>query len=814
MLVESTLRDLRFGLRMLRRSPGFSLLAILCLTVGIGANAAVFSWFEGILLRPFPAVAHQDRMMAITGIIRTAQDRDDVSWPDFVDLQRRATLFDALIAEKIVSATLSLGDRAERVRGSVVSSNYFEALGLHPILGRGFEPADELGRNAHPVTVISYQFWQERYHGDRGVIGETQLLNAVPHTIIGVAPPGFYGTFVGYSWMFWVPISMQETFEPGGYKLEDRGARWIEGFAMRKGGVTAEQAQQEISAIARQLEAEYPEIDRGRGIKLYPLWATPFNNAGALLPTLGVALAVVVFILLIACANVGNLLLVRAFTRRHEMTVRLALGAGRGRLLSQLLVEGLVLAAVSALGGLLFAYGCRNALVRLIPWRGVPMFLPGAMDWRVIALSGGVCILSTLLFGLVPALQVSKVDLAGALKTESGSVVGGRGKAWIRSGLVLLQVSLSFVLVVGAVLVVRSLTAIQSSSPGFRTQGLVVTALRLPVAAYDEARARNFQDQLMERVAAMNGVESAAYTRILPFSYSGYSSAPIAVDTYHPRPDEQPTASYDEVGPGYFATMGIPLVEGREFTRADDQNAPPVAVVNEAMAAQYWRGQDPLGSRVEVKGRWMQVVGVARTVKYNNFLETAQPFFYVPLRQNFSSSVGLLIRTPQNAVTMAPALAREVHALDPDLSFFEVISMRENLDRSTGPQRIALTLLGGFGGLALALAAIGLYGVMSYAVSQSRRELGLRMALGAGASDLLRLVLSKGLELTAAGVALGAAAAFMLTRLMGYLLYQVSPRDPLAFGSALVLMTLASLAACFLPAWHAARTDPVCALKE
>jgi len=527
-----------------------------------------------------------------------------------------------------------------------------------------------------------------------------------------------------------------------------------------------------------------------------------------------VALAVVVFILLIACANVGNLLLVRAFTRRHEMTVRLALGAGRGRLLSQLLVEGLVLAAVSAVGGLLFAYGCRNALVRLIPWRGVPMFLPGAMDWRVIALSGGVCILSTLLFGLVPALQVSKVDLAGALKTESGSVVGGKGKAWIRSGLVLLQVSLSFVLVVGAVLVVRSLTAIQSSSPGFRTQALVVTALRLPVAAYDEARARNFQDQLMERVAAMNGVESAAYTRILPFSYSGYSSAPIAVDTYHPRPDEQPTAYYDEVSPGYFATMGIPLVEGREFTRADDQNAPPVAVVNEAMAAQYWRGQDPLGSRVEVKGRWMQVVGVARTVKYNNFLETAQPFFYVPLRQNFSSSVGLVIRTPQNAATMAPALVREVHALDPDLSFFEVISMRENLDRSTGPQRIALTLLGGFGGLALALAAIGLYGVMSYAVSQSRRELGLRMALGAGASDLLRLVLSKGLGLTAAGVALGAAAAFMLTRLMGYLLYQVSPRDPLAFGSALVLMTLASLAACFLPAWHAARTDPVCALKE
>src|SRR6516225_50835 len=347
-VIETTLQDLRFGLRMLRRSPGFSTLAILCLTLGIGANAAVFSWIEGVLLRPFPLVPHQERMLAVSGTSRWAAEDGGVSWPDFVDFRKGCTLIDAFIAEKIVGRTLSIGDRAERVSGSVVSANYFDALEVHPILGRGFEPAEDTGRNGHPVTVISYQMWRERFQGDPAIIGKTQMFNGTQHTIVGVAPKGFYGTFVGYAFQFWVPASMQETFETGGYKLEDRGARWIEGFVRLKPGVSREQAQVEISAVAKRLESDYPETNRGRGIKLFPLWQTPFNNAGALAPTLGIALAVVLFVLLIACANVGNLLLVRAFKRRHEMTVRLAVGAGRRRLLRQLLTEGLVLSAVAA----------------------------------------------------------------------------------------------------------------------------------------------------------------------------------------------------------------------------------------------------------------------------------------------------------------------------------------------------------------------------------------------------------------------------------------------------------------------------------
>jgi predicted permease len=806
-------QDLRFGCRMLRRSPGFAVLAILCLTLGIGANAAVFSWIEGILLRPFPLVAHQDRMMAVTGTDRAA-GRDDVSLPDFVDFQKNCKLFDAFIVDRITGTTLSIGERADRTTMSVVSANYFAALGVRPIMGRGFEPAEDFGRNAHPVTVISYQMWKERFQNDPGIIGKTQMLNGTKHTIIGVAPEGFYGTFVGWAMQIWVPASMQELFDPGGYKLEDRGARWIEGFVRLKPGVTAAQAQAEISAVAKRLETAYPATNRGRGIRLYPLWQTPFNNAGALLPTLGIALAVVVFVLLIACANVSNLLLVRAFGRRHEMTVRLAIGAGRGRLLRQLITEGLILSTLAAAGGLVVANWCRNLLVLLLPARGgVRMNLPGEIDWRVLALSAGVCLASTLLFGLVPAMQTSRIDLAGALRAESGGVVGGRRRGLVRSSLVLVQVALSFVLLVGAGLLLQSLRGVQNTSPGFSTHNVVTSWVDLVAAGYDVQRRKNFLDDLVDRLQALGGVESVALARMVPFSYRSYSSAPIAVDGYVTAPDEQPTVDYNEVGPAYLATMGIPLVSGREFTRADNETAPLVAVVNEAMAAQYWRGQDPVGRRLQVKGRSMQVVGVAKMSKYRNLTETPRPFFYVPMRQS-AMGLNLHIRTPLRPETMAKALAREVHALDANLAPGETITMQEEVDRTTAVQRVAVAFLGVFGGLALLLAAIGLYGVMSYAVSQSTRELGLRMALGAGAPDLLRLVMSQGLKLTAGGLLLGAAAALGLTRLTVGLLYKVSPRDPVAFGVAFVVMTMASLAACFLPAWRATRTDPGRALRD
>ena len=807
------LQDLRFGIRMLRRSPGFSILAVLCLTLGIGATTSVFSWVEGILLRPFPLVANQERLVAITGMSRG--ERDDVSWPDFMDFQKNCKLVDAFIAEHIVGTTLNVGDHAEWATGSVVSANYFDAIGVHPILGRGFEPADEVGRNAHPVTVIAYQTWKNRYRGDPAIIGKTQRLNGVQHTIIGVAPEGFFGTFVGYAFQFWVPASMEETFESGGYKLENRGARWIEGFAKLKPGVTILQAQAEISAVAKRLETDYPETNRGWAIQLYPLWKTPFNNAGTLFPTLRISLVVACFVLFIACANVGNLLLVRSFARRHEMAVRLSVGAGRGRLLKQLLTEGLILTALAAAGGILMANWCRNLIVLLFPsYPGVMVNLPAEIDWRVLALSAGVCLISTLLVGLIPALQASKVDLAGAMKSESGSVVGGRGRAYVRSGLVLVQVSLSFVLLVGAGLMLRSLQGMRDAELGFSADRVLTTYVDLVGAGYDPARGKTFQNELIDRVQGLAGVESIAFARVTPFSYRSYPSAPIAVDGYETRPGEKLTVEYNDVGERYLETMGIPVVAGRDFTRADDETAQPVAIVNDVMAAQFWRGENPVGGRLQVKGRWLQVVGVAKVSKYQTLRENPKPFFYLPVRQASSFVQGIEIRTTLAPEALAKALASEVSALDANLAPGDVMTMRERVNRMSWTQRAAVILLAIFCAMALLLAAIGLYGVMSYAVSQSTRELGLRMALGAQASDLLRLVMSHGFALTAGGVLLGAGTALVLTRLLGDLLYKVSPRDPLAFGLAFAVMLIASLPACLLPAWRAIRIDPSQALRN
>jgi predicted permease len=808
-------QDLRFGLRMLRRNPGFSALAILCLTLGIGTNAAVFSWIEGILFHPYPAVVHEERMFTLAGTTRGSSGFNQLSYPDCVDLQKNSTLVESFIVDQLVATTLSIGDRAERAVGGLVTPNYFDALGVRPFLGRGFAVEEGAGRNAHPVAVISYETWKNRYQSDPAIIGKTQFLNGVQHTIIGVTPENFRGTFVGVSFQFWVPLSMQETFDPTGYKLEDRSARAFESFAFLKPGVTPRQAQDELSAIARRLENDYPETNRGHGIEVLPLWRSPFNVAAEMLPTLQIAVAVVLFVLLIACANVGTLLLVRSLLRQPEMATRLALGAGRGRLLQQLLIEGLILSALATAGGIVVAHWCRNALVLAFPSQapGIIVNLPGHIDWRVLALSAGVCVFATILFALAPAIQASKINLAGAINSGSTSVVGGRGRSRLRSAFVLIQMSLSFVLIAGAGLLMQSLQRIQNTSPGFATDHVVLSGVDLLSAGYNVERAKAFQDQLLDRVRALPGVELASFARVIPFGLRDFSSAPIEVDGYQTTPDEHPTADYNQIGPNYFAVMGIPILAGREFTRADDEGRPLVAIIDETMAARYWPGKNPIGARLQLKGRWMEVVGIAKFSHYRTKLETRRPFFYVPLRQNFAVQGGLLMRTRENVSAITAALAREVHALDPKLAPVAAITMQEHVDRGTYTQRLAVTLLAIFGGMALLLAAIGLYAVMSYAVSQSTHELALRMALGAPTSNLLRLVLSRGLLLTIGGLILGAVAAFPLTNLLASRLYQISPHDPIAFGSAVVVMAIVALFACLLPARRIMHIDPARALR-
>ena len=811
--LDSFRQDARIAIRALRRAPAFTCIAVLCLALGIGANAAVFSWMEGILFRPYPGVAVQDRLVVIAGTARGTPGYTPVSWPDFQDIGL-TTGFSAFVADKIIRVTITGGDRADRVIGELVSANYFDALGVRLARGRGFLPDEQTGNGAHPVAVISYAMWRDRFGLDRRIVGRTADLNGVPHVIAGVAEKRFTGTFVGYGSQIWIPASMQAAFT-GRYELENRSAPWIEGFAVLAPGVSRREAQASLSVAIKRLQQTYPDVERGRGIRALPLWESPFNAQRDLAPMLRVAAVVVAFVLLIACANVANLLLVRSFARRHEMTVRMAVGAGRTRLLRQLVTEALILGAIATTVGLAMAFACRHALTLFFaPRSGVVITFNTTFDWRVLMLSAGAGLVSTLLFALAPAMRASDIDLTSALKADARGVLGGRPASRLRAGLVVAQVAMSFVLLVGAGLLFTSLRHMRDVNPGFETTRVYTTWVNLLAARYDSARVRIYADALLERLRGLSGVQSAALATSRPLDVgSPYDGGPIAVDGYQTAPDEAPTARSTAVTPGYFATLGIPIVRGRDFRLADGDTTLPVAIVSQTMAAKYWPGSDPVGRRLQARGRWMRVIGVAGDVRFESLLEDPQPVFYVPMRQSPRSAFNVFVRSSRPFAAVGPGVSRTVHALDPGVATYDVLPMRDVIERSTSSQRIAVTLLAICGTLALLLASIGLYGVMAYVVSQSTRELGLRMALGAGPAGVLRLVMARGMRVTAAGVVAGAAIALGTTRLMGDLLFGVRPYDPATFAAAMLVMIATAVAACAVPGVQAARTDIVTALR-
>jgi predicted permease len=813
--LERLSQDLRFGLRMLRRTPVFTAIAVLCLALGIGGEAAVQSWIEGVIRHPFPGVRDQERLVAVAGTAKGASGYDETSWPDFMDLARGTTAFSSFFVSKISGATITGGDRAERLIGQLVTANYFDAIGVRPIIGRGFLPGEDVGNGAHPIAVISYGVWHDRFASDRNIIGKTISFNGIPHTIIGVTPEGFLGTFVGYAMQFWTPASQQAVFDPSGYKLEDRAARWVEGFARLAPGVSLAAAQAQIDAAARRLELEFPNEDRGRGVRVLPLDQNPFDNAKDLEPMLRVGSIVAILVLLIVCANVANLLLVRALARQSELTVRRALGAGRARLVRQLVTEGCILAALGTAAGLLVAYLSRNVLgLFFAPRGGTTLVFAADFNWRVILVAVAAGVAATIVFAVVPALQATRLDLASAMRAAAPGAIGGGSRARLRASLVLVQVSLSVVLLAGAGLMTRSISRLLKADPGFSTTNVATTIVNLFAVGYDTARGHRFEDELMRRAAAIGGVSGVALSRSLPFSTRPYDNGPILVDGYVPSRDEQPTADYNAITPNYFATNGIPILSGRDFVAADADTSLPVAIVSHALAERYWPNTSPIGKRLQLRGKWREVVGVVDDIKYRSFTERPGMLFYIPLAQQRSTAVDLYLRTPRAAESsVAPAVVSVMHAIDPNVSPYEVVTMREQVDRSTSSQQIMVTLLVLFGGVALLLAAIGLYGVMSYSVSQSTRELGVRMALGATPSQVIGLVVSSGLRLTLIGIVVGVALALGTTRLLGDLLFRVGPRDPLVMGAVVAVMTVAAVAACMLPAWRASRLDPVRALR-
>lgn len=816
--LDGLAQDFRMALRGLRRGPGVALTVIACLALGLGASAAVASWIEGVLLRPFPQVAHQERMLAFSGTERgsagVAGDATDISWPDFQDYRSQARLFDWFVVDHITSTTLAIGQRAERAIGSVVSANYFDALGVRLHLGRSFSADADEGRNAHAEVVISDAMWRERFGADPRIIGRAQVMNGVVHTIVGVAPAGFNGTFVGRKMQFWVPVSMQEVFvrAAGGYVLPDRGGDWIEGYARLKPGVSLAQAQAEVSAIAGRLARQYPASDRGRGLRLFPLSQAPFTQAGVMLPTLTAAAVVAGLLLLIVCANVGNLLLLRALGRRREMTLRLALGARRGRLLRPLLLEGAMLGGLAWVAGLGVAYAGRNLLAWAMPGsNGLSLFLPATLDGRVLGWSAALCLGAVLLFALLPALAASRMEPAAVLRAEAGSLTGSRTR--LRAGLVIAQLALSLALMAATGLLLRSLWNARVADPGFATQGVMVSSLDLTGAGYSPQRMRDFEDRLLPRLRSLPGVRGVAFMGAIPFSYRGYSSAAIQVDGYQPLADERPVASYNEVDPGYLSVAGISLLAGRGFSDADTESAAPVVIVNQAMAGRYWHGANPVGLRLVVGGTARRVVGLAQTTRINRLGESPQPFFYLPARQSVTGQA-LTLRSELAPAALTAAVRAQVAALDPNLTLGEFLTMRQQMEQTNGAARTAALMLAAFAVVALALAAIGLYGLMAGAVAERRRELGLRLALGATPARLVNGVVSEALRLVALGAVIGLGLALAGTRLLGYLLYRVSPHDPAVLASVTVLLALLAAVAALLPARRAAATDPVTALRQ
>jgi len=805
----SFLRDLRFAVRLLLKSPGFTVIAVLTLAVGIGANTTVFSWMEGILLRPLPEVPRQEDLRVIWGHARDGGLRS-LSVPNVRDMQKSLGAL-RLVASSITPANLTGGERPERVWTALITGDVFDVLQVKPALGRGFLAEEDSTPNAHPVVVLGYDFWQRRFLGDPRTVGGTIQLNGHPYTVVGVAPRGFIGTEVGLKMDLWVPLAMQPQLQSGGSRLDSRGSNWLQAVARLRAGATQAQAQAALDALAVHLEQQYPDSNDGERFRLYHFWDAPSGASGFLRPVLSVLAVMAALVLLLACANVANLLLVRALGRRKEVAIRISLGAGRGRLLAQLLTESLLLVIASGGLGLLFAAWGSNLLLAAFPPTDAPVIPSFPIDARVVFFAAIASLVTGLLFSLAPAAQLAAPGIALTLRDEGGAVAGGR-KGVLRSGLVVAQIIVSCVLLITAGLFVRSLGKADDINPGFQARNVLLASLDIYPNGYDEPHGKAFYRQLLDRVAARPGVEAVTVSTLVPLGFDNWSTD-VTVDGYQAAPKEETTISYFVVGPAYLHTLGIPLAGGRDFTMQDDERAPKAIIVNQAMADKYWRGRQALGGRVKIGQDQYTVVGVAGTGKYHQLSEKPQPFFFLPVFQNYQSGLILHVRTAGDPLRLADTVRAEVRALNPDIPLATVTTMRQHLRISVFSQRLAAIFLGAFGVLALLLATLGLYSVIRFTVSQRTRELGVRAALGARPGQIARLVVDQGMRLAALGLIVGVGAAFGLTRFLASQLLGVSATDPLVFTAVAVLLVAVSALASWLPAQAAAAVDPIVALR-
>jgi macrolide transport system ATP-binding/permease protein len=816
------INDIRFAFRMLIKSPGFSIAAFLAIALGLGVNTSVLGIVNTLLLQPLP-IGHSDRVVQLFTRDAHIEGRSPVSYLNFVDYAKENTVFSGMAAYTFAAMGMTRGNETSNVLGLLVSGNYFDLLEVRPTLGRGFLPEEDTAPYAHPVAVLNYRFWK-RLGGDQAVIGTTVTLNGRAFTVVGVAPPAFGGIDIGVAPDVWIPMAMHGWVRPGGDEwFENRRALLLSIVARLKPGVTLAVAKSQINSLSKHLEEAYPDVNKERGLILVSAEKAKSqglggqNNENAAQDVSLLLLVAAGAILLIACANVANLLLARATTREREMAVRLALGAGRGRIVRQLLTESILLALIGGLGGIVIAYWLGDILISLLPATPFPIGLNPQPDIRVLGVALLVAVLSGVIFGVAPAWHTVRWDLTQALRERAAASGGSGPSRWnLRNLLVIAQIAVSLFLLIGSALFLKAFHNAQAIDPGFRTENLAILTIDPALAGYDNTRASQVTRSILDQIRRYPQVQGADVGQWLPLGFGGESRTIVPEGSDESAEASRVMANMNIITPSYFETMRIPFLRGRNFDEHDSaKNAAPVAIINEALAKRFWPSDDPVGRRFRFyHGDSVEVVGVARDIKATTLSETSAPMVYRPLQDMPAGGITIYAHT---VGTPGPALVeihRIVRSADVHIPITYEKTVAQHMAFALWPSWMGAMILGALGLLALLLASVGVYGVMAYSVSQRTRELGIRMALGAQSGQVLQLVLRQGMLLAAIGLILGLFGAFGLTGLASTFLFGVNPHDPLIFVIVTSLLGAAAFAACYLPARRALKINPIIALRS
>ena len=830
-VIHNLARDIQYGLRILARNPAVTVVAVLTLACGIAACATVFTWINAVLLQPLSGVADPGRLVTLETVTSNG-DWIPNSYPDFIDFRNHLTLIDGVAVSH--PAVLSVGqeDHAERVWGELVSGNFFAVLGVKPETGRLFLPT-EYGDapGAYPVAVISDRYWRSHYGADPSIVGRAIRVNQHELTVVGVAAPAFHGSMPVTSFDVWVPYMEQPVLNGVPlWMMRDRHDRNMLGIARLKHGVTAEQARLELKTLAERMAVLHADVSEGMSATIIPLWKSPHGPQGLMLGPLRILSAICGLVLLIVCANVANLLLARATVREKEFSARLALGATRARITRQVLTECLLLTAGGAAIGLAAAPFLGHALRYLTPPGPVSQLV--SMDTRpniaVLAFTAGVCVFCALAAGLAPALHVSRIALSTTLNSTGRSGMAGRPGNRVRSALVASEVALALVTLVGAGLFARGFQQSLHIDPGFDPNHVLVNQFYLSTNGYSLAQRREFCRRLAERMQSAPSVTDVAYSDGVPLSFEPSWWEELKIEGYAPQPDENMNIFRNVISPGYLPLMRIPMVDGRNFTEQDNENGPLVMIVNQAFVRRFFSGRNPIGHRVNGWGRWFRIVGVAKDSKYHYLSETTPPYIYVPFRQVYREDMNLAfyVRTMGDPDGVLSMLRAQTRAIDPNVTVFDAAPLKEYIGASLYPQKVAASLMAIMSGLALLLAAVGLYSAMAYSVAQRTCEIGVRMALGAQPGRVLRMVIRQGLTLTAIGLVAGAALAFVMARMAASIsstnsamgatqkMLQSSAADPLIYLAAILFLSAVAALAAYFPARRAASVEPMEALRS